>query len=77
MLFNLSSHLPSFQHKRQLNAQKNQKPSQTTLRLLDLLRYTAIVFKLCNISKDTDLELTARLGPIAKRVIEDDILLCN
>ncbi len=42
-----------------------------------MLQYTAIVFKLCDIRKNTDIELTARLVPIAKRVIEDEILLCN
>ena len=65
-----------FNQKDHDKAEYNKKPSQAAIRLLELLHNTAIEFNLCNISRDTDLELEARLGPVAKRVIEDDILLC-
>ena len=41
------------------------------LALLDLLYSSALEINMCRINENTDLELEARLGPVARTVIED------
>ena len=46
-------------------------PNSQVLALLELLYSSALEINMCRINENTDLELEARLGPVARTVIED------